>query len=59
MMVSYLTLMKAGPQRSKLTVDERVRRIRERLGIKDRPPADGAPYRIFIPRTADIGKPRP
>ncbi len=41
----------------RLTVEQRIERIRKRLGLTNEPPISGAPIRIFVPRPADIGKP--
>jgi len=43
--------------KARLTIDERVRRVREKLGLND-DTMSGVPVRVFVPRTADIGKSR-
>ncbi len=44
--------------KSKLSIEERVQRIRTRMGLPNDVTLSNAPFRIFVPRTADIGKPR-
>ena len=41
----------------RLTVQQRIERIRKRLGLTNEPPLSGVPVRVFVPRPADIGKP--
>ncbi len=40
----------------RLTIDERIARIRNRLGISRDGSKTGVPVRIFVPRSVDIGK---